>query len=82
MYVNVYPNPVVGKTTVTINSIADETVQLKVIDNTGRTIQTIEVELVKGKNSIQLNMSKYKAGIYFLDINGKSINEKVKLIKQ
>jgi trimeric autotransporter adhesin len=82
VYVNVYPNPVVGKTTVTINSIADEAVQLKVIDNTGRTIQTIEVELVKGKNSIQLNMTKYKAGIYFLDINGKSINEKVKLIKQ
>lgn len=82
VYVNVFPNPVVEKTTVTINAIADETAQLNVIDNTGRTIQTIEINLVKGKNSIQLDLSNYKAGVYYLDINGKAINEKVKLIKQ
>jgi glucose/arabinose dehydrogenase len=82
VYVNVFPNPVAEKTTVTINAIADETAQLNVVDNTGRTIQTIEVNLVKGKNIVQLDMSNYKAGVYYLDINGKAINEKVKLIKQ
>lgn len=82
VYVNVFPNPVVEKTTVTINAIADETAQLSVIDNTGRTIQTIEFNLVKGKNSLQLDLSNYKTGVYYLDINGKAINEKVKLIKQ
>jgi glucose/arabinose dehydrogenase len=82
VYVNVFPNPVVDKTTVTINAIADENVQLKLIDNAGRIIQTIDIELVKGKNNLQLNLSKYKAGIYYLDINGKAINEKTKIIKQ
>jgi glucose/arabinose dehydrogenase len=82
VYVNVFPNPVVEKTTVTINAIADETAQLNVIDNTGRTIQTIDINLVKGKNSLQLDLRNYKTGVYYLDINGKSINEKVKLIKQ
>jgi glucose/arabinose dehydrogenase len=82
VYVNVFPNPVVEKTTVTINAVADETAQLNVIDNTGRTIQTIDINLVKGKNSLQLDLRNYKTGVYYLDINGKSINEKVKLIKQ
>ena len=82
IYVNVFPNPVVEKTTVTIDAIADETAQMNVIDNTGRTIQSISVNLVKGKNSFQLDLSNYKAGVYYLDINGKSINEKVKLVKQ
>lgn len=82
VYVNVFPNPVAEKTTVTINAIADESAQLNVIDNTGRTIQTIEVNLVKGKNIVQLDLGNYKAGVYYLDINGKAINEKVKIIKQ
>lgn len=82
VYVNVFPNPVIEKTTVTINAIADETAQLRVIDNTGRTIQTLEINLVKGKTNLQLDLNNYKPGVYFLDITGKSINEKVKLIKQ
>ncbi len=80
--VSVFPNPVTEKTTVLINAIADETANLKIIDNTGRVIKVIVVNLVKGKNSIQLDLTKFKTGIYFIDINGKAISEKVKLIKQ
>ena len=80
--VSVFPNPVTEKTTVLINAIADETANLKIIDNTGRVIKVIAVNLVKGKNSIQLDLTKFKTGIYFIDINGKAISEKVKLIKQ
>ncbi len=80
--VNVFPNPVTEKTTIMINAIADETAQLKVIDNTGRIIQVLAVNLVKGKNNIQFDMSRYKTGLYYIDITGKAINKKVKLIKQ
>lgn len=80
--VNVFPNPVTEKTTIMINAIADETAQLKVIDNTGRIIQVLAVNLVKGKNNIQFDMSTYKTGLYYIDITGKAINKKVKLIKQ
>lgn len=80
--VSVFPNPVTEKTTVLINATADETANLKIIDNTGRVIKVIAVNLVKGKNSIQLDLTKFKTGIYYIDVNGKAISEKVKLIKQ
>lgn len=78
----VAPNPAKDKTTVTIQSTADETVQLKVIDNTGRLIKVLTVNLVKGKNNLTLDMSDLKAGLYYIDVTGKSISEKTKLIKQ
>ncbi|MBX9783458.1 MAG: PQQ-dependent sugar dehydrogenase [Chitinophagaceae bacterium] len=79
---SLFPNPVTEKTNVLINAIADETVQLKVIDNTGRIIHVMNVNLVKGKNNVQLDVSRYKTGLYYIDVTGKAINEKAKLIKQ
>lgn len=79
---SVFPNPVVEKTNVLINAIADETAQLKVVDNIGRVVYSVAVKLVKGKNNIQLDMSRFKTGMYYVDVTGKAINEKTKLIKQ
>ncbi len=79
---SVFPNPMVEKTNVLINAIADETAQLKVVDNIGRVVYSVAVKLVKGKNNIQLDMSRFKTGMYYVDITGKAINEKTKLIKQ
>jgi hypothetical protein len=79
---SVFPNPVVEKTNVLINAIADETAQLKVVDNIGRVVYSVAVKLVKGKNNIQLDMNRFKTGMYYVDITGKAINEKTKLIKQ
>jgi trimeric autotransporter adhesin len=80
--VNLVPNPVAAKTNVLINAIADETAQLKVVDNIGRVVKVMNVQLVKGKNTIVLDVSSYRAGLYYIDISGKAINEQVKLIKQ
>lgn len=76
------PNPAKDKTILTIQSTADETVQLKVIDNTGRIIKVLTVNLVKGKNNLTLDMSELKVGLYYIDVTGKTISEKTKLIKQ
>jgi trimeric autotransporter adhesin len=80
--VSLFPNPVTNKTTVLVNAIADETAQLKVVDNTGRIIRVMNVNLVKGKNNITLDVSTLKTGMYYIDITGKAISEKTKLIKQ
>ncbi len=80
--VSLFPNPVTEKTNVLINAIADETAQLKIVDNIGRVVYSATVKLVKGKNNIQLDMSQFKSGMYYVDITGKAINEKAKLIKQ
>jgi trimeric autotransporter adhesin len=79
--VSLMPNPVTNKTTVIINAVADETAQLKVVDNTGRIIRVMNVSLVKGKNNISLDVSNFKPGLYYIDVNGKAISEKTKLIK-
>lgn len=76
------PNPVQNKTTAIINATADETAQLKIIDNTGRIVKVMNISLVKGKNNFVLDISNLKAGLYYIDVTGKSINEKTKLIKQ
>jgi len=79
---SVFPNPVTEKTNVLINAIADESAQLKVVDNIGRVVYSVTVKLVKGKNNIQLNMRQFKTGLYYIDVTGKFINQKTKLIKQ
>ncbi|NCU05425.1 MAG: T9SS type A sorting domain-containing protein, partial [Chitinophagaceae bacterium] len=82
VYVSVFPNPVTDKTTVLINALTDETAQLNLVDNTGRIVHKMVVNLVRGNNSIQLDMSKFNSGLYYLDITGKTISQKIKLIKQ
>ncbi len=76
------PNPVQNKTTAIINATADETAQLKFIDNTGRIVKVMNVSLVKGKNNFILDISNLKTGLYYIDVTGKAISEKTKLIKQ
>jgi trimeric autotransporter adhesin len=80
--VNLFPNPVTNKTNVLINAVADEIAQLKIVDNTGRIIRMMPVRLVKGRNNIILDMSNLGSGLYYIDISGKAINEKSKLIKK
>ena len=80
--ISIFPNPVAEKTNVLINAIADETAQLKVVDNIGRVVYIVAVKLVKGKNNIQLDMAKFNSGLYYVDITGAAINEKTKLIRQ
>lgn len=80
--VNLQPNPVINKTNLIIDAAADEMVQLKIVDNTGRVIKLMNVILVKGKNTIVLDVNTFKTGMYYIHINGKAINEQVKLIKQ
>ncbi|MBS4063529.1 MAG: PQQ-dependent sugar dehydrogenase [Chitinophagaceae bacterium] len=80
--VNLQPNPVISKTNLLIDAVADEMVQLKIVDNAGRIIKLMNVILVKGKNTILLDVNTLNTGLYYIHINGKSINEQTKLIKQ
>jgi trimeric autotransporter adhesin len=80
--VSVKPNPVVNKTNLLIDAVADELVQIKLIDNTGRIIKVMNVMIVKGKNTVVLDLSSLQTGLYYVDVNGQFINEQTKLIKQ
>jgi PQQ-dependent dehydrogenase (s-GDH family) len=79
--ITVFPNPVTEKTTILITADANETAQLKLFDNTGRIILQQTVLLVPGKNNIELSLAALPPGIYYADINGVTISEKVKIVK-
>lgn len=81
-FVSIYPNPVRDKVSVLINSANNETAVLKIVDNTGRTVLQRTVVLTKGRNNVELNLGSLNPGVYFADITGKTITQKIKLIKQ
>jgi hypothetical protein len=67
---SVYPNPAKATVTVAFNAIGNCT--LKLTDISGTVLQTRTVVAVKGANLIQLDVSRYAAGVYFVTL----INEK------
>lgn len=79
---NIYPNPVKNKIQVVVNSTTDETAQLRIVDNKGQIISTRTIQLKKGTNTFELNAESLTPGIYYTDITGQTINQKVKFIKQ
>ena len=75
-----YPNPV--KTIATIAFDETGNCVIKVTDVSGRVLQTKTVTAVKGGNTLQLNVSKYAAGVYWVTIiNKKNENHTIKLKK-
>jgi hypothetical protein len=64
---SVYPNP--AKTTVTVAFNAIGNCTLKLTDVSGITLQTRTVMAVKGANVIQLDVSRYAAGVYFVTLS-------------
>lgn len=81
-YVAIQPNPVVSNATITIASNVQETAFLRIVDNTGRIVVNRTVQLVKGKNTVELNIESLPSGLYHVDVTGKTINQRTKLIKQ
>ncbi|MBY0476944.1 MAG: PQQ-dependent sugar dehydrogenase [Chitinophagaceae bacterium] len=77
-----FPNPVHSYTSIGINALADETVQMRIADNTGRVVMTRNFTVTKGMNNFNLDLSSLPAGFYFVDVTGAHLNEKTKFIKQ
>jgi trimeric autotransporter adhesin len=80
--ITLYPNPANDKTSLSVASNKDETAQVRVIDNTGRVVNQRFINIVKGKNNFELSISNLSTGLYYIEITGKTINQKIKLIKQ
>ena len=76
--IKLYPNPAKNIINVELTNLKNvET--LKITDLTGRTIDTKTLEA--NLTSIEINTSKYKPGIYFLEVNGLTSIEKLKFTK-
>jgi hypothetical protein len=67
---SVYPNPAKTMVTVAFNAIGNCT--LKLTDVSGITLQTKTVIAVKSANVIQIDVSRYPAGVYFVSLSNES----------
>jgi hypothetical protein len=78
--VSVFPNPVEGYTTISINADNQATGIYRLMDNTGKQIITKSFNAYKGTNSVTVdNLSALPRGVYILQImlNNKLYTEKI-----
>jgi hypothetical protein len=78
---SVYPNPAKTMATVVFNETGNCIVKLT--DISGRVLQTKTIVAVKGRNTVQLDISKYAKGVYLIPIvNAKKESRTIKLNKE
>lgn len=62
------PNPVSNEMTVAFRSENGQPSTITITDQTGRPLQTIQVEAVEGNNYHEINVASLPAGLYFLTL--------------
>ena len=80
--VMLYPNPVADKANLTINVTKSQQVQGRIIDNAGRVVKQLPLNLQAGSTSLSIDVSSLSGGIYYLELKGDEINEHKQFIKQ
>ncbi len=71
----VYPNPTLGDLYVDVSSSAATRATFRVMDMTGKTVKTIQSDLLEGLNKITLNVEELANGMYMLKVvDGKALN--------
>lgn len=73
----IYPNPATGNTvTIDYFSVLEEmNVDVQVFDMLGRVVATQTQSIANGPNSIELNVSDYKSGMYFVSISSEKFKQ-------
>lgn len=79
--ISLYPNPTTSELNLKIVLTKSETMQIELIDFTGRIMNTSKVHLKEGINNLGMDLSKYPSGIYFVKINSGNLNYASKVIK-
>jgi hypothetical protein len=79
----IYPNPVINIATIATNTIMPETIQILLIDVTGKVVLTNKTKLQKGTNTIEIPMQNIASGTYTMRIiNAKGFVNNTMLQKQ
>ncbi len=67
----VFPNPASASATVRFNNPGGAAMFLTVANYTGQVVKNIIPEQVEGENQIEINLSKFSPGVYFITIENK-----------
>jgi len=79
MLINVYPNPTSGILTIDYNSIKEKSV-VRIVNVIG--VLLYENTITDNEGSIEIDISRYSAGIYYLTIGNKEQQKTIKIFKQ
>lgn len=66
---NVYPNPVFERLTISINTGRAEVANLKIYDVLGRRVQMVRSNLVPGRNEVSVSALSLSNGVYFVSLS-------------
>src|SRR5262249_10254328 len=76
-----YPNPVVNEINVAMTAGRKEKLQVRIVDNVGRTIRQQPWDVVAGSTSLSIDVSRLESGIYYLEIKGDETDYKKQFVK-
>lgn len=79
--IDLFPNPVIDRTTVSITSEEPGDFQMNVLNTVGQVIQSEKINLQAGQNERNLNLSDLQSGLYFLQVVGDDKMSTQQLIK-
>ncbi len=77
-----YPNPVEnGRTTLSFISSKSTDALFSIVDQMGRTVEQRSIEVSNGENHIEMNVSNYSTGVYFIQLQGDGLNKVVRMVR-
>lgn len=75
-----YPNPVKDKATLFCAG-TDDILDINILDLSGKVTASFS-KLITGNRTVELNLGAYATGLYFVQLNGKTVNQTIKVVKQ
>jgi hypothetical protein len=80
--ISIYPNPATNAFTISVESNKAQKALITIVDASGRSLRSFSIDLQKGINTWQYDISSQKKGLFFLRIQTDDGNEVIKLVKQ
>jgi len=82
MELNAYPNPIQKHFRLKINAFRNSSATLSILDNSGRMVQSMEVNIVKGENLVSWELQDEIAnGLYTIYLNAENDAGQLKIVK-
>lgn len=78
--IDVYPNPVKDLLNITLSSGESGDFFVKLYDMEGRIVRNIPVPVIEGSNSISLEVTGLRSGLYLLHVEGQSESSQVRIM--
>jgi len=78
---NIYPNPVINKLFIEMQSDIRDVVVIKIFDASGKSIRQ-ESRVIEGNSAFTLNLENIASGVYSLQVTGKNTAAVKRFIKQ